>query len=62
MITFAQLGEWLKTHARGQKSPTLLIRADRSVPMQDIADLAAMAKTAGFGYVQLAFDEPEAPK
>lgn len=62
MISFAQLGGWLKARARGQKDPTLLIRADRRVPMQDIADLAAMARAAGFVYVQLAFDEAEAAK
>ncbi|HTQ31226.1 MAG TPA: biopolymer transporter ExbD [Opitutaceae bacterium] len=60
MISFAGLGDWLKVHARGRKAPALLIRADRNVPMQNIADLAAMAKTAGFAYVQLAFDEPGA--
>ncbi|MDE3083843.1 MAG: biopolymer transporter ExbD [Verrucomicrobiota bacterium] len=58
MFNFAQLADWLRARAQGQKSPTLLIRADRRVPMQDIADLTAMAKAAGFVYVQLAFDEP----
>jgi len=62
MIGFGRLGDWLKTRARGQKAPALLIRADRSVPMQDIANLAAMAKAAGFVYVQLACDEPETSK
>ena len=62
MISFTRLNDWLKTHAQGEKAPTLLIRADRSVPWQDIADLAAEAKAAGFAYVQLAADEPEAPK
>ena len=62
MISFAQLNDWLKIQARGRKAPALLVRADRHVPMQDIADLAAMAKADGFVYVQLAFDEPDATK
>ncbi|HZP60437.1 MAG TPA: biopolymer transporter ExbD [Opitutaceae bacterium] len=60
MISFARLNGWLKVQAQARKAPALLIRADRTVPMQDIADLAAMAKAAGFVYVQLAFDEPPA--
>jgi biopolymer transport protein ExbD len=62
MISFARLDGWLRARAKEYKTPVLLIRADRSVPMQDFAHLAAMAKAAGFVYVQFAFDEPAAAK
>jgi biopolymer transport protein ExbD len=57
MITYPRLGGWLQARAKEHKAPVLLIRADRSVPMQDIADIEALATTAGFVYVQVAFEE-----
>ncbi|HTB81885.1 MAG TPA: biopolymer transporter ExbD [Opitutaceae bacterium] len=62
MMSFDRLGDWLHARAQEHKAPVLLIRADQGVPMQDIAHLAAMAKAAGFVYVQLAFDEPPEAK
>ena len=62
MITYTQLGRWLQARAREHKAPVLLIRADRRVPMQDIADIEALATAAGFVYVQVAFEESAAEK
>jgi biopolymer transport protein ExbD len=62
MISFAQLGVWLQARAKEHKAPVLLIRADRRVPMQDIADIEALATAAGFTYVQVAFEESAVEK
>jgi biopolymer transport protein ExbD len=62
MVTFTQLGSWLQARAKEHKAPVLLIRADRRVPMQDIADIQALAAAAGFAYVQVAFEESAAEK
>jgi biopolymer transport protein ExbD len=62
MINFERLGGWLQARAKEHKSPALLIRADRRVPMQDIADIQALAAAAGFAYVQVAFEESAAEK
>ena len=57
MVNFTRLGSWLQERAKQYKAPALLIRADRRVPMQDIADIRALAAAAGFTYVQVAFAE-----
>jgi biopolymer transport protein ExbD len=62
MITYRRLGAWLQERAKEHKAPALLIRADRRVPMQDIADIHALATAAGFTYVQVAFEESAAEK
>jgi biopolymer transport protein ExbD len=62
MVSFRRLGGWLQARAKEHKAPVLLIRADRSVPMQDIADIQRLAAAAGFVYVQVAFDESAAEK
>lgn len=62
MVNFARLGEWLQAQAQAHKRPALLIRADKRVPMQDIADIRSMAAAAGFVYVQVAFEEPATEK
>jgi biopolymer transport protein ExbD len=61
-IDFTQLGGWLQARAKEHKAPVLLIRADGSVPMQDIADIEARAMAAGFIYVQVAFEESAVEK
>ncbi|MGA3006982.1 MAG: biopolymer transporter ExbD [Opitutaceae bacterium] len=60
MVTFARLGSWLQAKAKDHPVPALLIRADKRVPMQDIADIRSMATAAGFSYVQVAFEESPA--
>jgi len=62
MINFTRLGRWLQVRAKEHKAPVLLIRADRRVPMQDIADIEALAAAAGFVYVQVAFEESAVEK
>ena len=62
MINFTQLGGWLQERAKEHKAPALLIRADRRVPMQDIASIEALAVAAGFIYVQVAFEESTVEK
>lgn len=62
MINFTRLGRWLQARAKEHKAPALLIRADRRVPMQDIADIEALATAAGFVYVQVAFEESPVEK
>jgi biopolymer transport protein ExbD len=57
MINYTELGSWLQARAKEHKTPALLIRADRRVPVQDLADIEALAAAAGFAYVQLAFEE-----
>jgi len=61
-IDFTQLDGWLQARAKEHKAPVLLIRADGSVPMQDIADIEARATAAGFIYVQVAFEESAVEK
>ena len=59
MLNYAQLRVWLRQRAHGQKGLTLLVRADRSVPLQDIGAISEMAVQAGFtGGVQVAMEAP----
>ncbi len=59
MYNYAQLKAWLKNRAGREKGPALLVRADRSVPLEDIGTISAMAGAAGFtGGVQWAMEEP----
>jgi biopolymer transport protein ExbD len=57
MLNYAQLGGWLKKRARDEKGLALLVRANRSVPLEDVGAISAMAAQAGFtGGVQLAME------
>ncbi len=57
MLSYAQLRGWLKKRARDEKGLALLVRADRSVPLEDVGAISAMATEAGFtGGVQLAME------
>lgn len=57
MLNYAQLRVWLKERARKGKGLALLVRADRSVPLQDIGAISEMAAQAGFsGGVQVAME------
>jgi biopolymer transport protein ExbD len=59
LLNYAQLRAWLKQRAREEKGLALLVRADRSVPLEDVAAISAMASQAGFtGGVQLAMEAP----
>jgi biopolymer transport protein ExbD len=62
MVNYTRLGGWLQARAKEHKQPALLIRADRRVPMQDIADIRSLATAAGFVYVQVAFEESAVEK
>jgi len=62
LVTMAQLQAWLKTRAQQNKTPSLLIRADRDVPMHAVTDIAAAAYAAGFVHVQEAAQDPTAAK
>jgi biopolymer transport protein ExbD len=57
MLNYAQLRDWLQKRARDEKGLALLVRADRSVPLEDVGAISAMATQAGFtGGVQLAME------
>ena len=59
MLNYAQLRVWLRQRAQGEKGLALLVRADRSVPLQDIGAISEMAVQAGFtGGVQVAMEAP----
>jgi biopolymer transport protein ExbD len=59
LLNYAQLGDWLKKRARDEKGLALLVRANRGVPLEDVAAISAMATRAGFsGGVQLAMEAP----
>jgi len=58
LLNYAQLGPWLKARARQEKSPVLLVRADRNVPTEDMGKIAAMAGQAGFAGIQWAMEAP----
>ena len=58
-INFEQLREWLKTHAKEAKQPSLLVRASASqVPVTDLTDIASAAHAAGFIRVVVGALEP----
>jgi len=57
MLNYVQLRGWLQQRARQEKGLGLLVRADRSVPLEDLGVIAEMARTAGFtGGVQVAME------
>jgi biopolymer transport protein ExbD len=57
MLDYAQLRGWLEKRARSEKGLALLVRADRRVPLEDLAVIAEMAANAGFtGGVQWAME------
>ncbi len=61
-INFEQLREWLKTHAKETKQPSLLVRASASqVPVTDLTDIASAAHAAGFIRVVVGALEPGQP-
>lgn len=58
MYNYAQLRAWLAGRAKQEKNPTLLVRADARVPLQDLVTISEMARAAGFVRVQLAAEPP----
>ena len=57
MLNYAQLRGWLQQRARKEPGLELLVRADRSVPLEDLGVIAEMARAAGFtGGVQVAME------
>jgi len=58
LLSLAKLPDWLKAEARKNRHPALLIRASAKVPVADISRIASMARSAGFGPVILAVEEP----
>ncbi|HUL53675.1 MAG TPA: biopolymer transporter ExbD [Opitutaceae bacterium] len=56
MYNYAQLRSWLQKRAHREKGLVLLVRADRSVPSEDMGIIADMAVQAGFVGVQWAMD------
>ena len=58
MLNYAQLRDWLQARAHQEKSPVLLVRADRNVPTEDMGKIAAMAGQAGFAGIQWAMEAP----
>jgi biopolymer transport protein ExbD len=57
MLNYAQLRGWLEKRARNEKGLALLVRANKSVPLEDMGVIAEMAGRAGFtGGVQWAME------
>lgn len=57
ILNYAQLRVWLRQQAHKDKGLALLVRADRSVPLEDISRISEMATEAGFtGGVQVAME------
>jgi biopolymer transport protein ExbD len=54
IITLAELRERLTAYAKQHPGEVLLLLADRQVSVKALADLAAMAQSVGFAYVQIA--------
>lgn len=57
LLTMAQLPDWLKTWAKKDREPALLIRASADVPSGDIYRITSMAHAAGFVRVVLAAED-----
>lgn len=55
-LNYAQLRDWLRKRASHEKAPVLLVRADRSVPTEDMGSIAEMAGQAGFAGIQWAME------
>ena len=58
LLNLAQLPGWLKAQAARNRRPGLLIRASSKVSVADVYKIVGMARSAGFGPVILAADEP----
>jgi len=56
-LNMAQLRGWLETQAKRVPEPTLLVRANASIPVADITDIIGAAQSLGFR-VQVATLEP----
>ncbi|OHE78735.1 MAG: hypothetical protein A3G75_00555 [Verrucomicrobia bacterium RIFCSPLOWO2_12_FULL_64_8] len=62
MLNYAQLRDWLKKRAKGEKDLVLLVHADRRrVPSEDVTIIAEMATSAGFARVQWAAEPKSNP-
>ncbi len=59
-ITLPQLRDWLKVRAKASKHPLLLVRAHAQMPLEDIAEIQAAAKEAGYAGIVLGAEEPSA--
>jgi hypothetical protein len=46
--TMSELGKWLQDEAKVTPEPLLLIRASVGVPLSVLADIAGVARKAGF--------------
>jgi len=56
-LNYSQLMGWLQQRSKEEKGFSLLVRADRRVPLEDISRIAEMASQAGFtGGVQMAME------
>ena len=53
-----QLGDWLRTQARTEQKPALLVRASAGVPASILARVLGMAHEAGFSVTVAAEDAP----
>jgi biopolymer transport protein ExbD len=60
LLSMAQLREWLKTEAKKNKHPSLLVRMSAGVPVSVQNEIASAAREAGFDNVILAAEEPAA--
>ncbi|MFI5357274.1 MAG: ExbD/TolR family protein [Opitutales bacterium] len=56
-LNMGQLRGWLADQGKRLKAPTLLVRANASIPVIDLADIVSAAQSAGFK-VQIAALEP----
>jgi biopolymer transport protein ExbD len=56
MLNYAQLRGWLQKRALQEDGLVLLVRADRSVPSEDMGVIAEMAVQAGLTGVQWAME------
>jgi len=65
IIKLPELEQRLEAYAKVHPGEVLLLIADSHVTLQAISDLSAMARSAGFAYVQMAnepLDSPSDPK
>lgn len=60
IVKLPELKQRLEVYAKQHPGEVLLLLADRRVTMQAVSDLAAMAQSVGFAYVQMA-QTPESP-
>ena len=61
LLSLPQLREWLKTEAKKNKHPSLLVRMSAGVPVSVQNEIVSAAREAGFGSnITLAAEEPGA--